>query len=888
MVVQMSTTDIRTQLALYILNYANGVYKIHKTTRAGATTSLVLACLILKIPVLIVEPTNRIITQTVIADIKAISGKKDAIIIHIPSNFKCKLNKKMIEDNPDYGDFDFLPLPTKCAGDDDHPPCEYYDKCPITEIQRAEKFDGLCITYDKMVAIQKTAEMFPDSHYTEILEKIEKQVGVVILDEVHGLQSDKTSETNLFEHDDKFASTFLEKIKKANIPDANKFIILENVILNYRETINANTISAAAQQLNNQFLFRNLKNNNWFNYKHTRKVKNKKFKDVFCQKEKYNPYKDKFETISINQDNVTIESVAELMDLTAVRHEYNISMDEITAVFRILNIMTNKELIVKARKISEENKDDTLDLNIVAINNDFKMYIAKFLQGMQFYKSNISGCKKKATTTKKIFLTTATFGSYDYSQLFLPNTEIEDIVFGDEGDPLRTNDNHYLFCDNKSFTYRGPYSVYNQRYEIIDSCIDIMNIFGVGKCILFCRNKAEYYMFDKMFEDYYGEEDKPYVTYYRSSESIGVKSHYRVGIHIGLAHIPSDSHDLSCDTVEESRILAEEQMHYDTWQAASRSKDPSGKGPSISFFLGATKRDVENLSSWGVGRKPEIIPPAKKGMKKEINVHIEGEKISSPNVLYVPDWKERLIMSVVCKYGLYSSPQSIECYGCNNLMNNLVRNELSVNTKADLLRTIFTDNTSIRVKYGNGTFSKKDKILDEKIMNQHLSGDKNVYYHSSSRMTNYIVFESKSELHIGKLKLFLDTNNLPYVIEKLKNKYRAWIFIKLVKLSHAKTFGYNILEYLDFKKCGDNMECIMYPETVRTKEKGSTEDLIQLPFGKDSQILCNGEFVDDFEMGIGIIDIMENEIYKEFKVQGIGKVLSMIRATNKQSGKVET
>lgn len=91
----MSTTNIRTQLAHNIINMPNGVYKIHKTTRAGTTTSLCVTSLSDGIPFLILEPTNRIIAQTVIADVKAISGKKDATIIHVPSNFKCKLNKKM-------------------------------------------------------------------------------------------------------------------------------------------------------------------------------------------------------------------------------------------------------------------------------------------------------------------------------------------------------------------------------------------------------------------------------------------------------------------------------------------------------------------------------------------------------------------------------------------------------------------------------------------------------------------------------------------------------------------------------------------------------------------------------------------------------------------------
>lgn len=888
----MSATDVRTQLALDIINKPNGVYKVYKTTRVGATTSLCISCLIQRIPFLILEPTNRIISETIIKDVKIISGRPNAKIIHIPSNFKCKLNEIKIEDNPDYGDFDFLPLATKCASTDkdgkikDDGKCEHFDKCPVTEIRRAKKIHGICTTYDKLVAIIKTAEMFPDSFYNEILNKINKQIGVVILDEVHGLAYDKTSEVSLYgNHDAKFASAFIDKMKKANQPDENKFVILENVISNYQETISASVISDAVQQLNNQFLFRKLKNSEWIYLKHTRKVKNIKLKDFFCGKDKRNPNTGKMETIDVTQDNVTIEAVAELMDITAIRHEYNITMDEITAVFKILNIITNKELVVRARKISAEGKDDTVNFNVLAINYDFKKNITKFLQGMQFKKLKILGTEKDVETTVKVFLTSATVCSHDYNQYFLPNTKIDDIVFGGNGDPLKINDKHFLFCDTKSFTSMGDYSVYNRRFEIMESCVEIMDLHGAGNCIIFCRNIDEYDMFNDLFEERYSDEgEKPSVTYYRSSESIGVKSSYRVGIHIGLAHIPSDSHDLSCDTVGESRILAEEQMHCDTWQAASRAKDPSGKVPSISFFLGATKRDVENISSWGVDRRVEIIPPEKKGMKKEINVTIQGEKISSPNVVYVSDWGERLIMSMVCRYGLYSSSQKIECYECNNLMNNLAKDELSVSSKADLLRIIFSDGKTplTRLKYSNGTFSENGKTLNEKRINQHLSGDARVYYHSSSGMTNYLMFESDSDVHIGKLKLFFDTNNIPYVIEKLDGKYRVWIFMKEVKLLNTKMFGLNILEYLNFKKSGKNMECTMCPETVRPKDKDSEEDLIQLPFGKYSQILYNGEFVDDVEMEIGIIDIMQNEIYKQFKVQGIGKTLSLLR-TKQQS-----
>ncbi|WP_135604117.1 hypothetical protein [Methanococcoides sp. NM1] len=859
--------DVRTQLGLDIISKPKDVYKLHKTTRAGATTSLCIACLSLGIPFLVLEPTNRIISETIIGGVKAISGRNDAVIIHIPNNFKCKHNQMLMEENEDYEDFDYLPLAEKCEE------CGYFDECPITAIQRVDKFDGVCMTYDKLVALGMTAELSSKSFASAILENLD-QVGVVILDEAHELMYDRTSTLNLSEfHDNKFVSKFIKKIKIANNKSKkNDFVILESVVSNYQEIINSNSVTDAVEQLHNQLIIKLP----WWDLKHSRKVKNNNLKEFFGTKSKYNKYKHKREDVDVDLGNVNAEAVQELIELTHIRHKYNISMEEIKSVFKMLNIITSAQLTVKARKfiIDEKNDDYKLDMNILAINHEFKHKISQILQELQL--------------NKKIIFTSATFCSYDYNQLLLPDTKIEDIVFGDEGDPLRTNDNYTLFCDKKSYTSIGEYSTSNNQAEIIESCIEIMDLHGDENCIIFCRNIADHKMLEEYFED---TEYNPCITYYRASEVMGVKSPYRVGIHIGLAHIPSDSYHATCDTVEASKILAEEQMHCDTWQAASRAKDPSGKESSISFMLGAIKRDVDNICSWGFDRTVETIPPEKQGGKKEVNVHIEGNAISSPTVVDTRNWDETLIMSMVYRFGLYSTPKTIEHYECNNLRNNLIKGKLSIDSKSSLLGAVFSDNeVTTQVKYGNGTFSRKDKILDEKRMNQHLSGNKKVYFHPvSNKMTNFIMFETESEIHMGKLKLFFDSNKLPYVIEKVNNKYRAWIFIKKAYAMKAQIFGYNILKAVNFKTNGKTIECAMYPMNMKSKNN-STEDLIELPFGKDSKILIDGEFVDDLNAGmdIGLIDIIENEIYNKFKITDISKRISMISVQKTQNQEIES
>ena len=221
--------DPRTQLAINYLSNYRGVLKIHKSTRSGATTSLCISSISLEKKFLAVEPTNKIIKETIKKDIPKYSNKPDANIIHIPANIECEYNKQMIAENPDYGLLQSLPIDDNCNE------CEHYKTCPITEILRLEDFDGIVITYDKMIAVQRAAELYPKSKAAEILEKI-CSVKFVILDEAHELAFPDITKME-YKDTCKDVKNLVEKIKLANKENRKqkhnmkKFPILETIEL---------------------------------------------------------------------------------------------------------------------------------------------------------------------------------------------------------------------------------------------------------------------------------------------------------------------------------------------------------------------------------------------------------------------------------------------------------------------------------------------------------------------------------------------------------------------------------------------------------------------------------------------------------------------------------
>ena len=142
-----------------------GSCKVYKSTRAGFTTSAVLATMSSKKRILVVSPTNKILTETVM---KASMGR--AIIV--PANSFCQVLQELVRQDPFLARIP-LPLP-------DCQKCPWMGKCPVTRIIEADDPPVISITYAKINAL-----MLSKSETAKQIRKKLSRAEVVLLDEAH-------------------------------------------------------------------------------------------------------------------------------------------------------------------------------------------------------------------------------------------------------------------------------------------------------------------------------------------------------------------------------------------------------------------------------------------------------------------------------------------------------------------------------------------------------------------------------------------------------------------------------------------------------------------------------------------------------------------------------
>lgn len=821
--------DIRTQLAYDIIYLNNGVYKISKDTRAGVTTSMQGVCLEEHIPYIIIEPTNSIIRDTNIRDVKRIFNKPDAKIVHIPSNFECIINQELFEDYPNLQLLQFLLVGESCSK------CEHFNVCPLTEIHRVENPAGLCITYSKLVALSLAASLYPESIAASTYEKL-TEVKVRILDEVHDIAFDRMTVMDYSEQTAIDIKALKDKIVVADKAFRNKsFRLIRAIINRYLELVNDPELLATKEIMKNVFE----SSSDIFKKKHSVKIQNNHYNAKILPKLVTNIITGKKELKYIDESNVVGLMIKELVKLVKIIDRFNINISDVNMIYSIVNIIFSKELNIEIAKKYDKNVECKyhFDFHISAIDHQFKKAISEYLEYDPYHA--------------KTFLVSATHTKYDYQDLFYPETIIKNITFGKNGDPMNANSKMKIFSDSKTFNTFGKNNFKNHQDKIVQQCKDIMDIYGKDeKVIIVCMNISHHNKLKKNFEKPENSEYHPKISYYRCPDMMGVTSNCRVGIHIGLGYIPSHAFDSIRKDQHDARVLTEEKMHCDSWQAMSRVKDPEGKEPSVVFALGCTKRDLDNITSWASdGRLVDIIDTGI-GRQTEKNVTLIGEHISKPEIIEAESWNETLIQSAIHMYGL-SKPTKIDCYKCSNLIN-LNKEYFIVNSKAELLNKVFEGTKyKTQFKYKNGGYSKKDVSINEHIINEHTSGNETYYFRPVlSKKTNTISFETDSKIDLNKLKLFLDTNDVPYVIEKLDN-YRIWIFIRESPVSLAKKVVYLIID-----EVGNNYKINL------------SDELIKLPFCAKSEILVNGEVVNYFvNFRLGIVDISDFETaHKRIKI----------------------
>lgn len=821
----ITNTDLRTATAHSIYaEYEEGVFLVPKTTRSGGTTSLLVESLNRNESVLVFVPTNKIADQTIVSEVGKHSSAKNPNIIHIPSNKSCFLNQDLCKLYPDLEKLPMLPIGGNCDI------CSYNSKCSVTKILRNKNCDGIVLTYHKIAALMMASLSRPNTMAEKILSKI-SVIKNIVCDESHELQYGKSVSITVYDtsKNDKWIDPDIYE------PLNNDFKQLSKVVLQFKQLLDDPTFLNTTHELLNA-----AHDTNPWDKHLSRKLKNN-----YCD-------------ISLNDQSDGIKAFsaahAEIIELTKQRKKYNLSMRDILDLSTMLTIVTNDKLAVRSM-----SSKGSVKVQIVSVDHNFLKMIQLYLSSLQ-------------NKNKRIFLTSATICSYDHSQLFLSETRLTNILFGDGGDPMGTNAKMLILADSKRLHSNGDRSIQNNKDQILDMITTILDNWGDENCTIITLSRTLAQKFEKNLDD----RGHPHsVTYYKAPEMMGVTSASRIMIAIGAAQKPSNSYDVITDTQSASKILREESMHADTWQAWSRAKDPSAQTPSVVFAIGCSEDECQNIVTWGVDRHVEIEPYSN-GKRKQVNVICDGQTISKPQIKKCSKFKDMLLEA-----GKHThNKKVVSDFAPKPLIYNYISGFKSITdtvySKRQLFNHLINRNDAYAIKNIDGSYSKHSAMIDSDLLDDHINGNINVatYALNPANEVKWICFDisvqlepidndaiifekiQKAEIDKDTLCNYLTSYSIPFLLEasNIPHSYKIWIILKSIKPNNAKKFGKMII-----KDC--KLNCAIYPKQC-TMKRSNRGDFVDLPFGTchenttTSKIWINGKFVDDFdELDVGILDI---------------------------------
>lgn len=824
--INRKNTDPRITTAYWLYeSNGNGIYIVHKTTRAGCTTALVAESMNRNETFLVVVPTNAIADETVIEDSIQYSDASGKKIIHIPSNHSCVINEEMCEKWPDLRKLPILPLADKCVD------CEHYSCCPVTEIVRPGHHDGIAITYQKLVALMIAMSSRPNTTAEKVIEKI-STVKNFIFDEVHEMQYGRSISVTIY--DNTSQEKHIDMAKYMTLVD--DFPYIRSVVVNFSMFLEEETTVRQIFIMHN-----NASDENYYRHKLSKTLKNN--------------------YTEIGKEDTTKATMAvyeELIRLTKERKKYNLHMSDILTLYKILCVITSERIMIHGLREKGHVK-----VNLVAVDQMFTNMLKSYMMSIQ-------------NNPARIILTSATICSHDYESYFMPGTEIQNKVFGNGGDPMNTNAKMMILADSKKYGTTGRNSFYHKKDEILMNICEILNRYGDDEVIIVTLSIAEAI---KLQEDLKAFGHRHEVTYYKAPTMMGVSAKARVMIAVGTAEKPSNAFDAIRDTKEESLILREEAIHCDTWQAWSRVKDPNGQVPSLVFALGCSYDDCCNVVKWGYNRKILLESYEQKSGYK-INVSCK-DNITKPIVKKCKDFVNMLATAEShkpCKNLFTSKCAKIPIYYNIGKMR---QNEVKINLRSELLNLFVSRDDVYAEQSKDGSYFKVSNQITEQLLKNHIDGKITigVYTLNKKNQVQWLCFDvdahqkegeseedllqkqQKAEQEKNMLCSFFDETKVPYLLEASGTpySYHVWVFLKPVNAKIARAFGNDVLKQLGIKK----ME--VFPKQTKITKNGYG-NLVKLPLathrknGNLSKLFINGEWVRDFdELTVGAIDISEYE-----------------------------
>ena len=811
-------TDIRITTAYNIFEeYQTRQMLIHKTTRAGCTTAMGSESLNRHESILMIVPTNNIAQKTIVKDMKEYADVKDPHIIHVKSNHNCLINAELCEKYPDLKQLPILPLPQSCIG------CVNYAHCPITEIIRHPEAEAVVLTYSKIVALMMSSGGEKESMGDMVLNAITHRRNV-LFDEVHEIQYGKLDSLQIYTtkpDSEQWTGTDKYSGLTGHYPGIYKITTALSMVLSEEKI--KNTILEMTQGAEG--------GDHW--KKHLARTVN-------------NPWT--LEDAGTTKFYKGLHS--EIIELTKNRKEFGLNMLDVLDIYKMISIVMSDNI-----SINSIQYDGYVVVNISAIDMMHTEMIKSFVKSIR-------------QANRRLMLTSASICSYDYGKLFRGSEPPLNVLFGEYGDPMQTNDKMTIYADKKRYNSGGKYSFWNNKKKIIAKTIEIMDKHGDANCIIIAPNKR----LSLLFEECLKKECRSHVvTYYKSPEMMGVSNKARVMIAIGIAYKPSNSFDAVTPDYETSQRLNIESVHSDTWQAWSRAKDPNGNTESFVYALGVREQTCKDIVTWGFGRNVIISNTNEKG--KDTVITLEERNISEPKIITMKptDSEEQSNTQNNWSQTMAESPYTITNRDFCTL-------SVTINFKSNFLELLISRTDTFAEQSFDGSYFRVASEISETLINNHIAGKVTIgaYCLNTENEVRNIVFDidahpdkanntpealvqaqQKADQDLNTLQKFLDKVNIPYITEASgsEHSYHVWILVMPVKAMIAKSFGNQIMKDAGIK-------CEVFPKQASLSKNSAYGNLVKLPFavnkksGKRSMIQVDGEFKEDWEsINVGIIDI---------------------------------
>jgi hypothetical protein len=408
-----------------------------------------------------------------------------------------------------------------------------------------------------------------------------------------------------------------------------------------------------------------------------------------------------------------------------------------------------------------------------------------------------------------------------------------------------------ILADNKKFHSSGNHATLKTELNEIVTFIKFI-LEQYRDCLIITHNKVDAEILKKELER---QSINPCcVTYYNSSDTIGVECTSRVAIVIGMPTKPANTFDSRTFDKDKSKIMLHENIQVDALQAWSRIKCPDGKDFSLVFALKCTYNDCISATTWGIDREIDIDTSV---VCSEYLPDIEVIPCTSTNDMINQACKYRPMKlndsSIEGTHTSYKKPKKIkpkykEFDPTENIITHqkIIKNpiELMLKVNPRPFKHLIKDEHN---KWHSPTYNNK---LTSERANTHYKGENTLgFYLLSKENTVESIFfgiknNNKAEINKNKLCGYLTSWSVPYVLEKLQNNeylYRVWILLDAAPAKIARIYGVSILKQTD-------IDADLYPENnfIVNNNLGRNGEYAELPLSINSSILINDEFTRSF------------------------------------------